>query len=68
MIPIIQRDVDIFKDYIWNSHWIRAQKETQLPSGASNDIYDFPEEYVIQNKGNIIFMKKGCLFIECSCH
>ena len=55
MIPIIQREVDIFKDHIWNRHRIRAQKDTQLLNGVPNHIYDFPEKYGLQIKGNVIF-------------
>ena len=67
MIPIIQREVDIQKGNVLNSHRIWTEKGTQLPNEVSNHIYDFPE-YHIQNKGNIIFLSKECLFIECSCH
>ena len=59
MIPIIQREVDIFKEHIWNSRRIRAQKDTQLPNGVPNHIYVFPEKYGLQNKGNI-FLSVGC--------
>ena len=55
MIPIIQREIDSFKDYIWNSHRIRAQKDTQLPNRVPNHINDFSKKYSLQNKGNIIF-------------
>ena len=68
MILIIHREVDIFKDHVWNSQWIWVQKDTQVPNGAPNHIYDFPEKYDLQNKSNIIFLSKGCLLIECSCH
>ena len=60
-IPVIQREVDIFKDHVWNSHRISVQKDTQLPNGASNHISS-------KNKGNTIFLSKGYLLIECYCH
>ena len=61
MIPIIQKEVDIFKDHIWNSHRIWAQKDTQLPNGVPNHIYDFPEKYGLQDEGNINFLSMGCI-------
>ena len=36
MIPVIHREEDIFKDYVWNSHQIWAQKDTQLPNRVPN--------------------------------
>ena len=44
-IPLIQKEVDIFQRTIWNTHRIRAQKDTLLPAGIPNHMYDFPEEY-----------------------
>ena len=44
-MPIIQREVYTFKDQVWNVHRIRAQKNTELPNGIANHIYDFPGEY-----------------------
>jgi hypothetical protein len=36
--------------YEINSHKVRKQKNTHLPSGGShNDFYDFPEEYGMQD-------------------
>ena len=54
MVPIIQREVDIFKYYVWNGHQIRAQKDTQLSNEVPNHIYNFPKKYGLQNKGSII--------------
>ena len=45
MVPHIQREVDIIKDNVWNIHRIRDQKDVYFPSGVSNHIYNFPEEY-----------------------
>ena len=55
MVPIIQRELDIFKDIIWNPHRIRAQKDTYLPSGVPNHIYEFPEEYGLEDCGKCFF-------------
>lgn len=51
MIPVMQRELDIFKDSIWNSHRIRAQKDTSLPVGIPNHIHAFPEEYELEECG-----------------
>ena len=51
MIPVIQKQLDVFKDTLWNAHRIRAQKNTLLPDGVPNHIYDFPEEYSLQECG-----------------
>lgn len=53
MVPLLQREVDIFKDSIWNSHRIRPQKETALPAGVPNHIYSFPEEYGMEECGKV---------------
>ena len=52
MLPVIQREVDIFKDNVWNIHHIRDQKGVYLPSGVPN-IYNFPEEYNLRQCGKI---------------
>ena len=54
MIPLIQREIDVFKDVIWNSHRIRAQKNTYLPDGVPEHIFDFPEAYGLKNCGKQI--------------
>ena len=33
MVLLIQREVDIFKDDVWNMHRIRDQKSVYFPSG-----------------------------------
>ena len=55
VILIIQREVDIFKDHVWNSHRIWAQKGTEH-SNAPSYIYDFPK--------NAVFKIKLTSFIE----
>ena len=45
MIHSLQKDLDTFKDTIWNSHRIRLQKDTVLPAGVPDHIYNFPGEY-----------------------
>lgn len=51
MIPILQKELDTFKDTIWNSHRIRLQKESVLPSGVPDHIYNFPGEYGLEESG-----------------
>jgi len=51
MIPLLQKQLDIFKDTIWNTHRIRAQKDTLLPDGIPNHIYSFPEDYDMEECG-----------------
>ena len=51
--PLIQREVDIFKDNVWHIHRIRDQKGVCLPSGVPNHNYNFPEEYNLRQCGKI---------------
>ena len=53
MVPLIQREVDIFKDNICNIHRIRDQKGVCLPSSVPNHIYNFPEECNLRQYGKI---------------
>eukprot|EP00112_Aurelia_sp_Birch-Aquarium-sp1_P008488 Seg1936.6 transcript_id=Seg1936.6/GoldUCD/mRNA.D3Y31 product="hypothetical protein" protein_id=Seg1936.6/GoldUCD/D3Y31 len=50
-IPVLQKELDTFRETIWNNHRIRKQRETNLPSGVPNHIYSFPEEYGLENCG-----------------
>ena len=43
MIPVLQKQLDTFKTVVWNVHRIRTQKDTLLPDGVPDHIYDFPE-------------------------
>ena len=49
-IPVIQREMNTFID-MWNSHRIRHQKDTLLPDGVPNHIYNFPEKYGLEKCG-----------------
>ena len=49
LIPVIQKQLDSFAQTIWNSHRIRAQKETFLPDGVPDHIYNFPERYGLED-------------------
>lgn len=51
LIPVIQRQLDVFQETVWNSHRIRTQKNTVLPDGVPDHIYNFPEEYGLEECG-----------------
>ena len=51
MIPLLQKELDEFKDIVWNTHRIRQQKGTLLPDGVPDHIYSFPEKYGLQECG-----------------
>ena len=59
MIPIIQRELDEFREIIWNTHRIRKQKNTLMADGVPNHIYNFPQEYGLQNCGKCITIKQS---------
>ena len=51
LIPVMQKEVDTFKDTVWNSYRIHAQKDTHLPNGVPNHVHSFPEEYGLEECG-----------------
>jgi hypothetical protein len=53
MIPLVQKELHIFRETVWNTHRIRAQKDAVLPSGIPNHIYSFPEEYGLEECGKL---------------
>ena len=54
MIQMLQKELDIFKDKIWNCHRIRHQKDVNLPNGVPDHIYNFPEEYNLEECGTVL--------------
>lgn len=58
VVPLMQRELHEFKDITWNSHRIRAQRNTLLPDGIPNHIYQFPEQYQLEDCGNSILLYK----------
>ena len=54
MIPIMQREVNIFVDVVWNCHRIREQRDTFLPDGVPNHIYSFPDKYGLEDCGRYL--------------
>jgi hypothetical protein len=51
LIPVLQVQLDIFRETVWNSHRIRRQKDTLLPDGVPDHIYSFPQEYKLEECG-----------------
>ena len=53
MIPLIQKDLDVFRESVWNTHRICAQKDTILSDGIPNYVYSFPEQYGLEECGMV---------------
>ena len=62
VVPLIQREVDIFKDNVWDIHRIRDQKGVYLPSGVPNHIYNFPKEYNLRQCGKFEKFCSQCYY------
>ncbi|XP_078363116.1 uncharacterized protein LOC144647223 isoform X1 [Oculina patagonica] len=50
-IPVIQKELDVFRKCVWNNHRSRKQRGKELPSGVPEHIYHFPEQYGGQKCG-----------------
>ena len=44
-VPVLQRELNLFSESIWNSHRGRKQKNKELPVGIPDHIYSFPALY-----------------------
>lgn len=44
-IPILQKELDVFRVSVWNNHRVRKQKGKELPAGVPEHIYTCPEKY-----------------------
>ena len=44
-VPLLQRELDLFRNAIWNNHRGRKQKNKELPAGIPEHIYHFHENY-----------------------
>ena len=62
LIPVLQKQLDVFRTVVWNSHRIRAQKNTVLPDGIPDHIYSFPNVYGLEECG-IYFILNICHII-----
>ena len=49
-IPLLQHELDVFKETIWNTPRIRKQ-DTLLPNGVTEHVYSFPQEYGLEECG-----------------
>ncbi|XP_028414879.1 uncharacterized protein LOC114537959 [Dendronephthya gigantea] len=50
-IPVIQKELDIFRVSVWNTHQTRKQKPKLLPTGIPEHIYSYPEQYAGEKYG-----------------
>ena len=50
-VPVLQKELDIFRVSIWNHHRIRRQKNKELPCGVPEHIYHCPEQYGGEQSG-----------------
>ena len=41
----MQRELNEFKDTVWNTHRIRAEKDTLMADGVPDHIYEFPDRW-----------------------
>ena len=53
-IPVIQKELDVFRVSVWNTHRIRKQKEKELPAGVPEHIYTCPESHGGEKCGFIV--------------
>ena len=44
-IPVVQKELDVFRVSVWNNHRVRKQKDKELPSGVPEHIYTCPEQH-----------------------
>ena len=49
--PLVQKESDVFRETVWNTHRIQAQKDTVLPDRIPDHIYNFPEQYDLEDCG-----------------
>ena len=50
-IPVIQKEMNIFRETVSNSHRVRHQRDAQMPKGIPNHLYSFPEQYGAEDCG-----------------
>lgn len=51
-IPVIQKELDDFKNVVWNHKRGRKQLTKELPTGIPEFIYDNPEEFGVEDSGS----------------
>ena len=57
-IPILQKEMDIFRDTIWNNHRVRCQKDAQMPKGIPTHLFSFPECYDAEDCGELMIFSE----------
>ena len=67
MLPLIQKELDVFKETVWNTHRIRLQKDAALPDGVPNHIYSFPEQYGLEECGMYAASGDICIYFLIVC-
>ena len=50
-VPVVQKELDCFRETVWNSHRIRKQKDARLPKGIPDHVFNFPEKYEAEQCG-----------------
>ena len=50
-VPIVQRELDDFREIVWNNSRGRKQPLKALPTGVPAHMHAFPETYGYQNYG-----------------
>ena len=53
-IPVVQKELDIFRETVWNHKRGRKQENKQLPTGIPDYIHENPEEYDSSNWGTAV--------------
>lgn len=53
-VPVIQKELDIFRETVWNTHRVRKQKNKELPTGVPEHIYTCPNQYGGEKCGHVI--------------
>lgn len=44
-VPLTEKELDIFRETVWNTHRIRAMRDNALPDGIPDHICKFHENY-----------------------
>ena len=44
-IPVVQKELDVFRVSVWNNHRVRKQNGKELPTGVPEHIYTCPEQH-----------------------
>ena len=59
LIPMLQKQLDIFRTVVWNSHRIRFQRDTVLPDGIPDHMFNFPEKYGLEECSMYFIISKN---------